>query len=82
MEKNVIVLETFSDGKGSISTGIKKWWKITKIEAPECLLKDSDEMLGLIKEAFDAEGFAGRIDCVTRVNFDYLTEPRFIPEVL
>lgn len=38
-------------------------------------------MVELIKEAFDAEGFAGRRDCVTRVNFNYVAEPRFMREV-
>lgn len=74
----MIVLETFSDGKGSISTGIEKWWKITSIEAPECLLKYNDKMLELIKEAIEAEGFG---DCVTRVNFEYVAEPWFTREV-
>jgi hypothetical protein len=80
-KKNIIKIETFRNGIGSFSTGVEIWWKITKIEAPECMIEDNTEMVELIKEALDAEGSGGRRDCVTRVNFDYIAEPRYIREV-
>lgn len=75
---NIIYMDTFSAGNGNVSSGIEMFWKITKIEAPGNLLQDQDEMMALIKEAFDAKGFAGRRDCVTSVHFDYIATPGFV----
>ncbi|PYG83914.1 hypothetical protein LY28_03762 [Ruminiclostridium sufflavum DSM 19573] len=79
--KSVIFLDTFCNGKGDYDTGIEMWWKITKIKAPICLLKDNDKMIEIIKEAFDAMGFAGIRNCVKRVNFEYIAEPVYMQEV-
>jgi len=78
--KNAIIIETYSTGTGHVSTGIEMRWKLTKITAPEHLRTDKDEMMELIKEAFDAIGFDGKRDVVTKVIFDFIAEPRFIPE--
>ncbi|PYG85610.1 hypothetical protein LY28_03298 [Ruminiclostridium sufflavum DSM 19573] len=74
------MMETFSKGIGKYNTGVEMWWKITKIEAPKRLLKDKDEMMVLLKEAFDAHGTSGKRDCVTKVNFDFIATPWFICE--
>lgn len=55
-------------------------WKITKIFAPECLLKDKNEMIDLIKEGLDAQGSGGRRDVVKKVNFDFIATPWFFKE--
>lgn len=81
-ENEVILLDTYCKGEGNYSTGIEMWWKITKIIAPDALIKNMEEMLELIKEAFDAIGFAGVRECVTKVNFDFVAEPVFIREVI
>ncbi len=81
-KKNVIILDTYSKGEGNYSKGIEMWWKITKIKAPDTLIKNMEEMLELIKEAFDAFGFAGIRECVTKVNFDFVAEPEFICGVI
>lgn len=77
-KKGTIIMETFSEGIGSFTTGTEMHQKITKIEAPESLLTDKDEMLQIIKEAFDGKGVAGRRDCVTNVIFDFIAESKFI----
>ncbi|PYG83911.1 hypothetical protein LY28_03759 [Ruminiclostridium sufflavum DSM 19573] len=80
-KNNVVLVETFRNGVGSLSDGVEISWKITKIEAKESLLKDKDEMIELIKEGLDAEGSGGRRDCVKKVNFDYIASPWFIRDV-
>jgi hypothetical protein len=37
------------------STGFEMWWKITKIQAPEILLKDIYHMMEIIMEAIYVE---------------------------
>lgn len=75
---HVVNLETFSTSSGNLSTGIEMFWKIPKIEAPGELLGNQAELSEVIREAFDAEGFAGRRDCVTKVNFEYMATPVFL----
>lgn len=77
----VITLETFSKATGSNSTGMEFYWKITKIEAPECLLKDKDEMMNLIKEAFIAYDIGDTKVITSKFNFDFIASPWFIKEV-
>lgn len=74
---NVIFMDTYSTGTGNVSSGIEMFWKITKIEAPGSLLQDHEQLIDLIKGALDAKGFAGRRDCVTAVQFDYIATPVF-----
>ncbi|WP_150269086.1 hypothetical protein [Paenibacillus tepidiphilus] len=73
-----IYLDTFKAGEGNLSTGIEMFWKVTKIEAPGELHRNHEELVDVIREALDAEGYAGRRDCVTKVNFEYIAEPVFI----
>jgi len=79
--KNMIMLETFSKAAGSNSTGMEFNWKITRIEAPECLMKDKDEMMDMIKEALIAYDTSDNNGSATKVNFDYIATPWFIREV-
>lgn len=80
--KNVIKLETFSKANDSSPTYKEFWRKVTKIEAPECLFKDKDEMMELIKEAIIAEAIKFvKGCCEIKVNFDFIAKPIFIMEV-
>lgn len=80
-KKNIIIMETFSGGVGSASTGVEKWWKITSIKVPESLMQEKDTVMDLIKEAFDAYGSRNRRDCVKKVEFRFIATPVFIREV-
>lgn len=80
--KNIIELETFSKARRKSDTFMEFWWKVTRIEAPECLFKDKDEMMELIKEALIAEDISNIKNCdTTKVNFDFIAKPVFIMEV-
>ncbi|CAH1204392.1 hypothetical protein PAECIP111893_02241 [Paenibacillus plantiphilus] len=74
---NTINIDSFTTGIGDVSSGIEKFWKITKIEAPIDLYEKKDELIDLMKEAFDAKGFAGSKDCVVSVHFDFIAAPEF-----
>ena len=80
-EKNVIILETYSEEHGKYSSGIEVRWKISKIKAPEILIQDQQTIINLIKDAFDAKGVGYERDCVISVNFDYIAKPSFVKEV-
>ncbi|CAH1204396.1 hypothetical protein PAECIP111893_02242 [Paenibacillus plantiphilus] len=74
---NTINIDSFTTGTGDVSIGIEKFWKITRIEAPVDVREKEDELLDLIKDAFDAKGFAGSKDCVVNVHFDFIAAPEF-----
>lgn len=78
--KRVIMLETFSKAIGNNSSGMEFFWKITKIKAPESLLKDKDEMMNMIQEAFIAYDTSDKKGCLTKVNFDFIATPWFFKE--
>lgn len=79
--KKIIQLETFSKAEDTSTTFKEYWWKITRIEAPECLFKDKNEMMELIKEALIASDISNIENCDTKVNFDFVAKPIFIMEV-
>ncbi|PYG83910.1 hypothetical protein LY28_03758, partial [Ruminiclostridium sufflavum DSM 19573] len=79
--ENIIMLETFSKAIGNNAIDTDFYWKITRIEAPECFLKDNTEMMDMIKEALTAYATRSKNDSVTKVNFDYIASPWFIREV-
>ncbi|PYG83913.1 hypothetical protein LY28_03761, partial [Ruminiclostridium sufflavum DSM 19573] len=66
---------------GRKSTGMEYNWKITRIEAPECLLKDKDEMMDIIKDALIAYDTGDKNYSYVKVNFEYIASPWFIKEV-
>jgi hypothetical protein len=80
-KKNVIIIETFSGGTGSYSTGVEKWWRIPSIRIPECMAAEKDKVVELVKEAFDAHGSGYKRDHVKKVEFKHIASPFFIPEV-
>ncbi|AEV67600.1 hypothetical protein [Acetivibrio clariflavus] len=80
-QKRVIKIEAYRKSIGDFFTGTEMYWRITKIEAPMFFFNQKDELIELIKEAFDAHGSLGRRDIVTKVNFDYIAEPYFIMEM-
>lgn len=80
-KKNVIIMETFSWGKGNYTIGAEIWWKIRSIRIPESLIAEKDTIIKLIKEAFDAYGSEHKRAHVKKVNFEYIATPFFMPEV-
>ncbi|CAH1204388.1 hypothetical protein PAECIP111893_02240 [Paenibacillus plantiphilus] len=78
---NRIKVDAFSSGNGDISNGVEMFWKITKIQAPKCLLEVKDEMIEIITEGIASEGFAGRCEWTKSVQFDYIAAPEFMLEV-
>jgi hypothetical protein len=81
-KKNVIIMETFSGGSGSNSTGVEVWWKITSIKVPQNLIAEKDAVMELIKEAFDAYGNGYNRTYVRKVEFRFIAEPFFVQEVI
>ncbi|EKN62895.1 hypothetical protein P9E76_08595 [Schinkia azotoformans] len=79
--KSVIMLETFSKATGSTAAGMEFFWEITEIEAPECLLKNKDEMMDMIKGAIIAYETGFTTGRTIKVNFDFIATPCFVKEV-
>ncbi|PYG83912.1 hypothetical protein LY28_03760 [Ruminiclostridium sufflavum DSM 19573] len=80
-KKKVIILETFSGGSGSNSTGVEVWWKITSIKVPQSLIVEKEAVMDLIKEAFEAYGNGYNSTYVRKVEIKFISEPYFIPRV-